>query len=108
MEGIILLTMRLQRISTSRHRAEPGIAWATKQSYLTDIDFHMEDSNQIAGVTSGCVEKRKEIHSRDRFISSLSRRSNPSHTISVPMRDMENDCEELEAQHVPVPGNSSV
>jgi hypothetical protein len=57
MEGIILLTIPLQRISTSRPRAEPGIAWTTKQSYLIDIDFHMEDSNQIAGVTIRDVER---------------------------------------------------
>jgi hypothetical protein len=108
MEGIILLTMQLQRVSTSRHRAEPGVAWTTKQSYLTDIDFHMENLNQIAGVTSGGVEKRKEIHSRDHGIPSLPRRSNPNHTTSVSMIDMQNDFEELEAQYVPASGNSSV
>jgi hypothetical protein len=107
-EGIILLTMQLQRISTSRPRAEPGIAWTTKQSYLTDINFHMEDSNQIAAVTVGDIEKRQEIHPRDHGIPPLSRRSNPSHTTSVSMRNMQKDCKELEAQNVPVSENSSV
>jgi hypothetical protein len=85
-----------------------GIAWNSKlPSYLTDMDFHKEDSNQIARVTVEALKSARSPFERQAYFISFPEVESEPYDIRFHERSA-NNCDELEAQHVPVSGHLSV